>query len=201
MGDTCGVWTDYPSGAPEFTTGLSRIRVAWSLLFCVAFCMSFFVLFRFGHCVVCPSIGGFWLPLWYLQTFHCTRNGVCLWKLTDSIVFVNKAVSTCYCFTNIYYLHNTLDNICIICYFKYNFNLNVNRILYITYTIVSHLCSKSWKWNNNIQQDESVVIVIVWQYFSYIVVVSFICDGNGENHRPVGSHWQTGHERHSNSQL
>jgi hypothetical protein len=48
-------------------------------------------------------------------------------------------------FHDIYYLHNTLDNICIICYFKYNFNLNVNRILYITYTIVSHLCSKSWK--------------------------------------------------------
>jgi hypothetical protein len=24
--------------------------------------------FSFGHCVVCPSIYGFWLPLWYLQT-------------------------------------------------------------------------------------------------------------------------------------
>ena len=32
------------------------------------------------------------------------------------------------------------------------------------------------------------------QYFSYIVVVSFIGGGNqstGENHRPVASHWQT----------
>ena len=27
-----------------------------------------FVLFSFGHCVVCSSIYGFWLPLWYLQT-------------------------------------------------------------------------------------------------------------------------------------
>jgi hypothetical protein len=26
-------------------------------------------LVSFGHCVVCPSIYGFWLPLWYLQTF------------------------------------------------------------------------------------------------------------------------------------
>ena len=25
--------------------------------------------FYFGHCVVCPSIYGFWLPRWYLQTF------------------------------------------------------------------------------------------------------------------------------------
>jgi hypothetical protein len=25
--------------------------------------------FSFGHCTVCPSIYGFWLPLWYLQIF------------------------------------------------------------------------------------------------------------------------------------
>ena len=34
---------------------------------CVCFvdrCLSFF----FGHCVVCPSIYGFWLPLWHRQT-------------------------------------------------------------------------------------------------------------------------------------
>ena len=31
-------------------------------------CRSFFVFcpFSFGHCVVCPLIYGFWLPLWYL---------------------------------------------------------------------------------------------------------------------------------------
>jgi len=28
-----------------------------------------FFLFSFCHCVVCPSIYGFWLPLWILQTF------------------------------------------------------------------------------------------------------------------------------------
>ena len=28
----------------------------------------FFCTFYFGHCVVCSSIYGFWLPLWYLQT-------------------------------------------------------------------------------------------------------------------------------------
>ena len=36
------------------------------------FCRSLFVLcpFSFGHCIVCPSIYWFWLPLWYLQTLH-----------------------------------------------------------------------------------------------------------------------------------
>ena len=39
----------------------------WSLVFCVVFCTSLFVLFPFflfGHCIVCPSIYDFWLPLW-----------------------------------------------------------------------------------------------------------------------------------------
>jgi len=31
---------------------------------CLSFCS-----FYCGHCVFCPSIYGFWLPLWYFQTF------------------------------------------------------------------------------------------------------------------------------------
>jgi hypothetical protein len=64
------------------------VRVTRSLVLCVMFCRSLFVLLSFflwplcclyfdlrilitslvscGHCVVCPSIYGFWLPLWYL---------------------------------------------------------------------------------------------------------------------------------------
>jgi hypothetical protein len=30
--------------------------------------VSLFTTFSFGHCVVCSSIYGFWLPLWYIQT-------------------------------------------------------------------------------------------------------------------------------------
>ena len=30
--------------------------------------------FLFGHCVVCPSIYGFWLLLWYLQTLLIKQN-------------------------------------------------------------------------------------------------------------------------------
>ena len=93
-----GGWMD-PSGAPVFIRGFSGVRVAQSLVFCVMFCRSFFVLLSFcghcvvcpsfghcvvcpssfghcvvcpssvGHCVVCPSIWGFWLSLWYFQAF------------------------------------------------------------------------------------------------------------------------------------
>ena len=61
-----------PSGAPEFTSVLSGVRVTRSLVLYVCFVDRFlsFCTFSFGHCVVCSSsIYGFWLPLWYLQTF------------------------------------------------------------------------------------------------------------------------------------
>jgi hypothetical protein len=57
---------EYLSSPPIF----SGVRVSRSLVLCVCFvdrCLSFCP-FLFGHCVVCPSIYGFWLPLWYLQT-------------------------------------------------------------------------------------------------------------------------------------
>ena len=49
----------------------SGVRVFLSLVFCVVFCRSLFVLlsFSFGHCIVCPSsIYGFLLSLLYFQT-------------------------------------------------------------------------------------------------------------------------------------
>jgi hypothetical protein len=49
---------------------VSGARVTRSLVFCVCFvirCLSFCP-FTFDHCVVCPLIYWFWLPLWYLQT-------------------------------------------------------------------------------------------------------------------------------------
>ena len=62
----CGSGTAYPSGALEFTLGLSEVRVTRSLVLCVCFVNRSL---SFGHCVVCSSsIYGFWLPLWYLQT-------------------------------------------------------------------------------------------------------------------------------------
>ena len=50
----------HPSLPPDFC----GVRVTRSLLLCfVDRCLSFF----FGNCVVCSSIYGFWLPLWYFS--------------------------------------------------------------------------------------------------------------------------------------
>jgi hypothetical protein len=68
MSATSGTGNVYPSRAPEFTPGLGGVRVALSLVFVESFvdrCLSFFY---FGRWVVCPSIYGFLLPLWHLET-------------------------------------------------------------------------------------------------------------------------------------
>jgi hypothetical protein len=45
-----------------------EVRIAQSLVSCVVFCRLLCVFLSFGHCIVCPSTYGFWLPRWYLQT-------------------------------------------------------------------------------------------------------------------------------------
>ena len=68
----------------------SGVHVTRSLVLCVCFvdrCLSFCP-FSFGHCVVCSSISGFWLPLWYLQTLlkyilQCYNLNSHLWNLGD----------------------------------------------------------------------------------------------------------------------
>jgi hypothetical protein len=57
--------TPYHSGTPGFQWGLCNSIFSFMCMFC----RSLFVLllFSFGHCVVCSSIYGFWLPIWYLQ--------------------------------------------------------------------------------------------------------------------------------------
>jgi hypothetical protein len=54
---TCGAGTVYPSGAPEFTLVFSGVCVDRSLVLCVMFCRSLFVLvfLFFCHCIVSPS--------------------------------------------------------------------------------------------------------------------------------------------------
>jgi hypothetical protein len=53
---------EHLSSLPVF----SGVRVARSLVLCVL--LIIICLFSVGHCIVCPSIYGFWLPLWCLQT-------------------------------------------------------------------------------------------------------------------------------------
>ena len=62
-----------------FTASGYLFGIFWPL-----YCLSFFALrllvtgtslVYFGHCIVCPSLlYGFWLPLWYLQTFSMTKT-------------------------------------------------------------------------------------------------------------------------------
>ena len=69
--------------------------------------------FSSGHCVVCPSsiFGGFWLPLWYLQTFiRYRKTGH---DLTDNSIWG----CVCYCLigcfltcTGKYCIHNHKSN-------------------------------------------------------------------------------------------
>ena len=78
---------------PEHLSSLavfSDDRVARSLVFCVCFidhCLSFCT-FSFGYCIVGPSsIYGFWLPLWYFQTFLMTYFAGWYVCIDDRIVY------------------------------------------------------------------------------------------------------------------
>ena len=69
-----GHWINIATSEAGTINPSTRVLVGfvllWSLVLCVCFvdrCLSFCTFF-FGHCAVCPSIYGFWLPLWYLQT-------------------------------------------------------------------------------------------------------------------------------------
>ena len=59
--------TNFPSGAPGFTPNLSSYSI---FCFLHSVCVSLFVLFLFGYCIVWPSlIYSFWWSLRHLQTF------------------------------------------------------------------------------------------------------------------------------------
>jgi hypothetical protein len=90
------MWISYPtrrvplveqelSTLPEHLSSpsvLSSFRVTRSLVLCVCFvdrCLSFCT-FSFGHCVVCSSIYGFWLPLWCILAIVLSVH----LRLTDS---------------------------------------------------------------------------------------------------------------------
>ena len=65
-----GTGTAYLFGAPEFTLGFFLVPLAQSLaVYCfVDRCLPFCLFTMFGHCILCPSMYGLWLFLWFLQT-------------------------------------------------------------------------------------------------------------------------------------
>ena len=61
-----------PSGAPAFIRGFSGVRVAQSLVFCVMFCRSFFVLLSFSVwplCCLSFDLGFLIIPLVFSSFF------------------------------------------------------------------------------------------------------------------------------------
>ena len=84
----------------------SGVRVIRSLVLGVCFvnrCLSFCP-FSFGHCIVGPSsFYGFWLPLWFLQTFHLVHiryfvgrvspYGTCAYSLCLYLVYIPRRLN------------------------------------------------------------------------------------------------------------
>ena len=67
-GVTSGGGIDIPSRAPEFTPGYLWGSCCSIFSFLCNVLLIIICLFSVGHCIVCPSIYGFWIPLWCLQT-------------------------------------------------------------------------------------------------------------------------------------
>ena len=98
----------------EFTPVVSEVHVGQSLVFCVVYCRLSFVLLSsffwplcclfffdlrllitpFDHCIVCPSIYDFWLPLGFFKCFWKNHTEImdrattvdCDWKSVKSWV-------------------------------------------------------------------------------------------------------------------
>ena len=68
---------EHLSSPPVF----SGVRATRSLFLCFVDHGFSFCPFYFCHCIVCPSIRGFWWPLWYLQTLPNTTLLIqlCMW--------------------------------------------------------------------------------------------------------------------------
>jgi hypothetical protein len=81
------------------------VRVTWSLVFCVVLCRSLFDPFVL-HCNVCSLIYGFWLSVWYLQTFSfrlCMRI-ITLLRYSLSVPFLLAIILSVLWITASHYL-------------------------------------------------------------------------------------------------
>jgi hypothetical protein len=99
-GATCGAWTANPCEAHELTPAFSGVRISRFSFICIKFCRSLFVLFLFGHCVVCPTIHSSDYPfgifkLFYLDSFieelEDTRRVI---RLTRRVSLVEQELLT-----------------------------------------------------------------------------------------------------------
>ena len=85
----------------------SGVHIIRSLILCVCFVdrSLSFCIFSFGHCVVCPSIFGFWLPRWYLHTLLARASW--LSNLDSPCGFLWRLFP-------IYFMYSFLNLVCIV---------------------------------------------------------------------------------------
>ena len=74
---------------------LSEVRVARSLVFCVAFCRSLFVFlaFFFGHCIVCPSSISLDIVLFVLLPFLWTLYCLSFFHFSGHCIVCPSSIS------------------------------------------------------------------------------------------------------------
>jgi hypothetical protein len=133
---------------------LVGVRFTRSLVLRVWFvdrCLSYWR-FCFDHCVVCPLINGFWLPLWYLQTLltlyfpsKCNMLVLCHIKHPLAHVIVH-VVLVLFRITQTYKNLNCVDEVCVYTYHSHNYVQSSHGHMY-NYSRISdqYMCRSSSK--------------------------------------------------------
>ena len=99
-------------------------------------------IFSFGHCVVCPLIYGFWLSLWYIQTFLKNQPMCLLWPINEKVG------------SRILFIHNNQNKLELIISVVLNLAFILSRWMacYVYYWYVVKIFLKwqftiNWCWN------------------------------------------------------
>ena len=92
---------------PCSPSALSRVRVSQSLLFSIFSILRIIVSFFHFSIAVFFSINGFWLPLWYLQTFLSNVEITLHTVLDVCKIFITNSMPVCA--SLIKYVHCVLD--------------------------------------------------------------------------------------------
>ena len=73
-----------------FTASDYHFGIFWPL-YCLSFHLRLLIttLVSFDHCIVCPSVYGLWLPLWYLQTFLFPTRFSSIYQYYKVLVYIS----------------------------------------------------------------------------------------------------------------
>ena len=172
--------------------------------------------FSFGHCVDCPSIYRFWLPLWYLQTrlklcIHVNKIKIYIyinvWRLLYLLVYIRTFFITYISPKQSTHIEYALliNTVYWTIYTKHSFTLMMFNDAFNSISVISwwsvllveeagvlwgHFCLVHLMSNNNI------IVYVVFNFsFNNISIISWqsvlLVEESGvprENQRPVTSH-------------